>query len=270
MSDTAAKKAAKELAEVGAEKVAKEVAEAGAEKVVKEVAEAGAKKTAKELAEAGAEKVAKEVAEAGAEKVAKEVAEAGAEKAVKEAAEAGAEKAAKEVVEAGTEKAVKEVTEAGTEKAVKETVEAGTEKATKELTEAGTEKGAKEIDEGVKCIKNKQDGLEREKEVFEKLISKFGEENVLKEQYLRNKAGEIIKDPVTGTARRIDFIVTKGKEVIRSIEVTSLTADKAAQTGKELRILKQAIDDGGVFIKNMKTGEMYEFTLYTIREIWRL
>lgn len=282
VAEAGAKKAAKEVAEAGVEKAAKEVAEAGVKKVAKEVAEAGAEKAAKEFVEAGAEKVAKEVAEAGVEKAAKEVAEAGAKKATKEIAGAGVEKAAKEVAEAGVEKAAKEVAgegvekvakevaEEGVEKAAREVTEEGVEKSAKEMAESGTEKAFKEVDEVSQALKNKLDGLAREGKVFEDLISKFGENNVLSEQFLRDKAGNIIKDSVTGEARRIDFIVKKGEKIIKSIEVTSKTAPKIQQIQKEMRILEKARELGGAFIKDPRTGQLIEFTKDIVTEIVRL
>lgn len=265
-----AKTAAREIAEAGAKKAVKELAEEGAEKVVKEAAEAGAKKAVEELAEEGAEKVVKEAAEAGAEKAAKELAEAGAEKAGKEVAEAGAEKAAKEVAEAGAEKATKEVAEAGAEKAAKEVVEEGAEKATKEVAETGAETAVKEVDEISLIHKNKLDGTAREETVLNNLDSYYGKENVLREQLLRDASGRPIKDLETNTARRIDFIVIQNDKIIRSIEVTSQTADKTAQIAKESRILEEAAKSGGAFIKNVETGKLIEFPIGLGTEIRRL
>jgi hypothetical protein len=71
---------------------------------------------------------------------------------------------------------------------------------------------------------------------------------------LRDKDGNIVKDPVTGEARRIDFTITKDKEVVKSIEVTSETAPKEAQIAKEDRIR----NEGGNFIKNRDTGQLVE------------
>lgn len=257
-------------AKATAKVAAKEVAEAGVKKVAKEVVEAGAEKAAKEVVEAGAEKAAKEIAEAGAKKAAKEVAEAGAKKATKEAVEAGAEKAAKEVIEAGAEKAAKEVAEAGVEKAAKEVAEAGAEKAAKEVAEAGAETTTKEINEITQVVKNKLDGVAREETVLKDLVSKYGKENVLREQYLRNMTGEIIKDFEEGTARRIDFVVKQGDKIIKSVEVTSQTADKTAQMLKEANILKHAKEIGGAFIKDPNTGELLEFATNLVTDIVRI
>ena len=88
-------------------------------------------------------------------------------------------------------------------------------------------------------IQNKADGLAREQEVNEELKEQYPPEQgyeILSEVYLRDKDGNIVKDPVTGKARRIDFVVIKDGKVVDSIEVTSKTADKTEQTAKENRI----------------------------------
>lgn len=98
-------------------------------------------------------------------------------------------------------------------------------------------------------IKNKLDGLAREKEVAGELDRKYPPEEgyqIVPEAYLRSKEGDIIKDPVTGEARRVDFMVVKDGKVVDSIEVTSKTADKTGQTAKEERIR----DAGGNFIRD--------------------
>ena len=98
-------------------------------------------------------------------------------------------------------------------------------------------------------IQNKIDGLAREKEVGDELKEKYPESQgytIVSEAYLRDKDGNIVKDPETGQARRIDFVVVKDGKVIDSIEVTSKTADKTSQTAKEERIR----DAGGNYIKD--------------------
>lgn len=98
-------------------------------------------------------------------------------------------------------------------------------------------------------IKNKLDGLEREKQVEEELREKYPEEEgytILAEVYLRDKDGKIVKDPETGEARRIDFVVVKDGKVVDSVEVTSKSADKTEQTAKENRIR----ESGGSYIKD--------------------
>lgn len=205
-------------------------------------------------------------------------AKAGVKVAVKEVAEAGAKKAVKETVEAGAKKVVKETVEVGVEKVAKETVEVGAEKVTKELAEESTEKtmmkvaesGDKYLDEIDSQIKrNKLDGIAREEKVLEDLISANGKENIIREALLRDKDGIPIRDPESGEARRIDFIVIQGKKIIESIEVTSKTADKTLQMAKETRILETAAERGGAFIKD-KSGMLIEFTADISTKIRRL
>lgn len=98
-------------------------------------------------------------------------------------------------------------------------------------------------------IKNKMDGLAREKEVAEELEKKYPKErgyDIISEAYLRDKDGHIVRDPETGEARRVDFVVVKDGKVVDSVEVTSMTADKVAQNAKEKRIR----DVGGNYIRD--------------------
>lgn len=107
-------------------------------------------------------------------------------------------------------------------------------------------------------IKNKQDGLRREKEVEDELKKKYPEEEgyeILSEVYLRDEEGKIVKDPITGEARRIDFVILKDGEVVDSIEVTSKTADKTEQISKENRIR----ENGGNYIKD-SDGNLIEIS----------
>ena len=69
---------------------------------------------------------------------------------------------------------------------------------------------------------------------------------IISEAYLRDADGNIVKDPETGKARRIDFVVVKDGKVIDSIEVTSKTADKSDQLAKENRIR----EFGGNYIRD--------------------
>jgi len=201
------------------------------------------------------------------------VAKAGVKVATREIAEAGVEKLTKEVVEVGAKKVVKESAEVGIEKTTKEVVEAGVEKLAKESTEVGTERIVKNeaLDAGISIVeKNKLDGIAREETVLKELKDKYGEENVIREALIRDKNGTPIKDILTEEARRIDFVVTKGEEIVKSIEVTSETASKLAQTAKEARILNLAREQGGAFIKMPNTGKLIEFTQDIVTEIRRL
>ncbi len=94
-----------------------------------------------------------------------------------------------------------------------------------------------DLAEGI--LPNKEEGLRRESEAESELIKKYPESEgyeIISEAYLRDSDGSIVKDPETGEARRIDFVVVKDGVVVDSIEVTSETADKTAQTAKENRI----------------------------------
>ena len=106
------------------------------------------------------------------------------------------------------------------------------------------------------AIQNKIDGLAREKEVAKELEKKYPEKEgyqIVSEVYLRDKNGNIVKDPITGEARRIDFVVVKDGKVVDSIEVTSKTADKTEQSAKEDRIR----DAGGNYIRD-NNGNLVE------------
>lgn len=116
--------------------------------------------------------------------------------------------------------------------------------------------------------KNREDGADREAKAHEELKKEFPEEDgykIEREQYLRDKDGKIVKDPETGEARRIDFIVIKDGKVIKSIEVTSETAPKDAQIAKEDRIREA----GGNYIKDRDTGELIEMPENTRTEVRR-
>ena len=107
----------------------------------------------------------------------------------------------------------------------------------------------KDISETKSPIKNKEDGLAREKTVHEELSKKYpASENyvITPEAYLRDSNGKIVKDPKSGEARRIDFVVSKDGVSVKNIEVTSETADKTEQMAKESRIR----ENGGNYIKD--------------------
>lgn len=106
-------------------------------------------------------------------------------------------------------------------------------------------------------LPNKEEGLRRENEVLEELKKKYPETEgyeIVSEAYLRDSEGKIVRDPVTGEARRIDFVVVKDGKVIDSIEVTSKTADKTGQIAKEGRIREA----GGNYIRTYD-GSLAEF-----------
>lgn len=107
------------------------------------------------------------------------------------------------------------------------------------VTEISPSKDVKDNPEVGRPIQNKIDGLRREAEIQAELEKQYPIKRgyaIVPEAYLRDAYGNIAKDPVTGTARRVDFVVVKDGSVIDSIEVTSKTADKTEQLAKETRI----------------------------------
>lgn len=97
-------------------------------------------------------------------------------------------------------------------------------------------------------LPNKEEGLRREAEVEKELEKKYPESEgyeIISEAYLRDSEGKIVKDPETGEARRIDYVVVQDGIAVDSIEVTSETADKTGQTAKEDRIRQ----NGGFYIR---------------------
>lgn len=116
--------------------------------------------------------------------------------------------------------------------------------------------------------KNREAGANREDLAHIELKKEFPENEgykIEREQYLRDKDGNIVKDSETGEARRIDFTVTKDGEVVKSIEVTSETAPKDAQIAKEDRIR----NEGGNFIKDRDTGQLAEIPKENKTEVRR-
>ena len=126
--------------------------------------------------------------------------------------------------------------------------------------EKSFDKPISEYDKSLECsqiVENKINGTRREEEVGAELNDKYPESegyNVIREAYLRDKDGNIVKDPETDSARRIDFIVVKDEKVVESVEVTSLDAPKEKQSAKEARIR----ENGGNFIK-LPDGSLAEF-----------
>jgi hypothetical protein len=111
-------------------------------------------------------------------------------------------------------------------------------------------------------------GAVREEVVSGELVRDYPAENgnhIEPECYLRDAEGHIVKDPEMGEARRIDFAVIKDGEVVKSVEVTSETADKTAQLAKEDRIREA----GGNYIVDRRTGEIVPFAHNVKTEIWR-
>lgn len=135
----------------------------------------------------------------------------------------------------------------------------------KELNRSlGISRSLDNFSEGI--LPNKEDGLRREAEVADMLEKKYPESKgyeIVSEAYLRDIEGRIVRDPESGEARRIDFVVVKDGKVVDSIEVTSETADKTGQIAKENRIRHA----GGIYVRG-SDGSLakYPIGLYTTIE----
>ena len=124
------------------------------------------------------------------------------------------------------------------------------------------------LSESSQIEKNQKDGAAREDMVRDELERECPTEDgyhIERECPLRDKEGNIVRDPQTDESRRVDFAVIEDGEVVKSVEVTSETADKTAQLEKEARIR----DAGGNFIIDRRTGELVPFAPGVKTEIVR-
>lgn len=105
------------------------------------------------------------------------------------------------------------------------------------------------------CIQaNAAAGRAREKLVTAQKQKQYPAASVQRELYLRDSAGNIVRDKVTGEARRVDIAAFEQGKVREVTEVTSKTADKTAQFAKEKRIRGQ----GGTYLRNRDTGNLVD------------
>ncbi|MCS6925431.1 MAG: hypothetical protein NZ578_05965 [Candidatus Binatia bacterium] len=115
---------------------------------------------------------------------------------------------------------------------------------------------------------NRLKGYEREVAVLQELQNAYPKEagyRVESQCVLRDETGRIVLDPETGESRRVDFVVSKDGQVVKSVEVTSETADKTVQMAKEHRIREA----GGNYIRDRETGELVFFPPHVRTEIMR-
>jgi RHS repeat-associated protein len=104
---------------------------------------------------------------------------------------------------------------------------------------------------GVKIVESAAKGASREAKVVEALKAENPGSKIQNQQYLRDSSGKIAKDPVSGEGRRVDHAVIQDGSA-KTVETTSMTADKAAQSAKEQRIL----DNGGTYVRDRDTREV--------------
>ena len=106
-------------------------------------------------------------------------------------------------------------------------------------------------------IPQKCAGLRREEAARRILASRYPNERIQAETYLRNPDGSIARDYQTGTARRIDFVMFADGRVSRRFEITSQHADKRDQLAKEMRIFDRQADGrrrtGRVYVRDRET-----------------
>lgn len=121
---------------------------------------------------------------------------------------------------------------------------------------------------------NKLDGLARETVVAQRLKQLFPSRqgyDVMSEVYLRDAAGRVVNDAVTGGYRRVDFMVARGEQVLLSLEVTAKAepgkrgVSKLAQLAKEARIRKA----GGRFVQ-LPDGRLAEIPKGVLTQVARL
>jgi hypothetical protein len=97
-------------------------------------------------------------------------------------------------------------------------------------------------------------GSRREREVTADLQALYPSGSVQNQQYLRDRDGNIVIDPNTGTARRLDHVVVVGGKIMDVVETTSLTANKRDQILHE----QETRNAGGVYIRDRNTGSLIE------------
>jgi hypothetical protein len=177
-----------------------------------------------------------------------------------------ASKGVESISEAFKETAIKSFKESSPLQSSMETIDNTSLESLKAQNELATEKiNAERI---AQIEKNRENGVNREELAYKELRREFPAEEgykIEREQYLRDKDGNIVKDPETDEARRIDFTISKEGQVVKSIEVTSETAPKDAQIAKEERIK----NEGGTFIKDRDSGRLVEMPKVTQTEVRR-
>ena len=109
------------------------------------------------------------------------------------------------------------------------------------------------------------EGKAREKLVQAELEQEHGVGNVLKQRMIVDKHGKKIKDPFTGKGRILDHVVVKDGKVVKSVETTSLTANKRKQLAKERRIRNKEKP----YVKKPDTKEVIEVENNEISELYR-
>jgi hypothetical protein len=119
---------------------------------------------------------------------------------------------------------------------------------------------------------NYNHGMSRMESVRKKLGEQYPPGSgyaIHEESYLCDNLGRRLRDPKTGEARRIDFIVEKDGKVVRSIEVTSSKAEKVVQMGKENRIRDSHRETGKALYAQIKGGDVVRLPYSIKTRVWR-
>jgi hypothetical protein len=98
---------------------------------------------------------------------------------------------------------------------------------------------------------NQVEGARREAEVAGQLARENPGATIQGQTTLRRPDGSRAIDPDTGKGRRVDHAVIEGS-LARTVETTSPTADKTAQSARESRIHEA----GPVVVRNRSTGDL--------------
>ena len=110
---------------------------------------------------------------------------------------------------------------------------------------------------GLDKIPNKVNGDAREAIALEHLKKQHPNATILKERYIRDVSGKSVRDVITNSRRRVDFVVIENGKVTGVYEVTSPTADKTAQMLKETEIR----GNGGTRVKAPgRKGALYDIS----------
>ena len=99
-------------------------------------------------------------------------------------------------------------------------------------------------------IPNAVEGRRRHLETEAELRNQYPDASIQSEQYLRDADNNIVLDPLTGEARRIDHVVIRDGQVIDSVKTTSPAARKGPQVDKENRIRQE----GGNYVRDRESG----------------
>lgn len=111
-----------------------------------------------------------------------------------------------------------------------------------------------------RAIPQKCAGLLREDSARRILAGRYPNERIQAETYLLNRDGTRALDPLTGKARRIDFVMFSHGRVSRRFEITSQFADKRGQLAMEWRILSRTRSgrprSGPAYVLDRQTGKL--------------